>query len=101
MSNVLDKVKFDAEGFLVDQKGWTKEIGEAIAKREGVKLTARHWVVINFARSYFETNGEAPTLRNITKNSDVSTKELYELFPGGPGKLAAKVAGLHKPTGCI
>jgi len=101
MSSVLDKVKFDAEGFLVDQKSWTKEIGEAIAKREGVKLTDRHWVVINFARNYFELNGEAPTLRNITKNSDVSTKELYELFPGGPGKQAAKVAGLHKPTGCI
>ena len=101
MSSVLDKVKFDAEGFLVDQKSWTKEIGEAIAKREGVKLTDRQWVVINFARNYFELNGEAPTLRNITKNSDVSTKELYELFPGGPGKLAAKVAGLHKPTGCI
>jgi sulfur relay (sulfurtransferase) DsrC/TusE family protein len=31
----------------------------------------------------------------------VQTKELYELFPGGPGKLAAKVSGLKKPTGCI
>lgn len=101
MSNVLDKVKFDAEGFLVDPKIWTKEIGEAIAAREGMKLTARHWVVINFARKYFEENNESPTPRNITKNSDVTTKELYELFPGGPAKLAAKVSGLGKPHGCI
>lgn len=101
MSSVLDNVKFDAEGFLVDSKNWTKEIGEAIAAREGMKLTARHWVVVNFARGYFEQYGESPTPRNITKNTDVTTKELYELFPGGPGKLAAKVAGLHKPTGCI
>lgn len=101
MSSVLDKVKFNAEGFLVDPKAWTKEIAEAIAKNEGMKLTARHWVVINFARKYYEENGESPTPRNITKNSDVTTKELYELFPGGPAKLASKVAGLGKPQGCI
>ncbi|MBN2257151.1 MAG: TusE/DsrC/DsvC family sulfur relay protein [Anaerolineaceae bacterium] len=101
MSSVLEKVKFDPEGFLVDPMTWTREIGEAIAKREGMQLNARHWVVINFAREYFTQNGESPTPRNITKNTDVTTKELYELFPGGPAKLAAKLAGLHKPTGCI
>ena len=101
MSSVLDSAKFDSEGYMTDPKAWTKEIGEAIAAREGMHLSARHWVVINFARKYFEENGESPTPRNITKNSDVTTKELYELFPGGPAKLAAKVAGLGKPHGCI
>jgi tRNA 2-thiouridine synthesizing protein E len=101
MSDILETVKFDAEGFLVDPNTWTKEIGEAIAARDGIALTERHWVVINFAREWFKKNGESPTPRNITKNSDVTTKELYELFPGGPAKLAAKVAGLGKPHGCI
>lgn len=101
MSSELEKVKFDGEGFMTDPKAWTKEIGDAIANREGMKLNARHWVVISFARKYFEENGESPTPRNITKNSDVTTKELYELFPGGPAKLAAKIAGLGKPHGCI
>lgn len=99
--SVLDNLKFDADGYLEDPKTWTKEVAEAIAKREGVTLTERSWVVINYARKEFETKGEAPTLRAITKNTDVDTKELYSLFPGGPGKLAAKVSGLHKPTGCI
>jgi tRNA 2-thiouridine synthesizing protein E len=99
--SVLDSVKFDADGYLEDPKVWTKEIAEAIAKREGVTLTERSWVVINYSRKEFEAKGEAPTLRAITKNTDVDTKELYSLFPGGPGKLAAKVSGLHKPTGCI
>ncbi|UCH11711.1 MAG: TusE/DsrC/DsvC family sulfur relay protein, partial [Fidelibacterota bacterium] len=27
--------------------------------------------------------------------------ELYQLFPGGPAKKAAKIAGLKKPEGCI
>ena len=99
--SVLDNLKFDADGYLVDEKLWNKEIAEAIAKREGVTLTERSWIVINYARKEFETKGEAPTLRAITKNTEVDTKELYSLFPGGPGKLAAKVSGLHKPTGCI
>jgi tRNA 2-thiouridine synthesizing protein E len=101
MANLLDSVKFDADGYMEDGNLWTSEIGSAIAKREGVTLTDRHWVVINYARNEWKTKGEAPTLRNITKNTDVDTKELYGLFPGGPGKLAAKISGLKKPTGCI
>ncbi len=101
MPDVLASVKFDAEGFMTDANAWTPEIGQAIADREGLKLTDRHWVVINYARGEFKARGQAPTLRAITKNTDVGTKELYELFPGGPAKLAAKVSGLGKPTGCI
>jgi len=101
MSGLLDSAKFNADGYLEDPNAWTPELGTEIAKREGITLTDRHWVVINYARNEWKTKGEAPTLRNITKNTDVDTKELYGLFPGGPGKLAAKVAGLHKPTGCI
>ena len=35
------------------------------------------------------------------KASGVSVKELYQLFPKGPAKLAAKIAGIPKPRGCI
>ena len=97
----LKDVQFDAEGFLVDPKAWSPELAEAIAEREGIQLSERHWLVINFARKEFEANGEAPTLRSITKNSGVDTREMYSLFPTGPAKLAAKLAGLGKPTGCI
>lgn len=101
MSDILANVQFDSEGFMVDPNSWSPEIGKAIAVREGLELTDRHWVVINYARSEFTTKGQAPTLRAITKNTDVNTKEIYALFPGGPAKMAAKVAGLGKPTGCI
>ncbi|RMF76707.1 MAG: TusE/DsrC/DsvC family sulfur relay protein [Chloroflexi bacterium] len=99
--DILDTVEFDEGGFMVDPHAWTPEIAEAIAEREGLELTERHWVVIHFARDEFAKNGEAPTLRRITKTTDVSTKEIYKLFPGGPAKVAAKIAGLGKPTGCI
>jgi TusE/DsrC/DsvC family sulfur relay protein len=98
---MLDTQEFDSEGFMVDPNAWTPDIAAAIAAREGIDLTDRHWVVINFNRQEFATQGEAPTLRRITKNTDVSTKEIYQLFPGGPAKLAAKLSGLGKPTGCI
>jgi TusE/DsrC/DsvC family sulfur relay protein len=101
MDNILTTVQFDEEGFLVDPNAWTEELAEAVAGSLGITLTDRHWVVINFARSEFEKNGEAPTLRRITKQTDVDTKELYALFPGGPAKVAAKISGLGKPTGCI
>ena len=97
----ITEVAFNEDGYMVDAHAWNTEIAETIAEREGLKLTDRHWAVINFARKEFETTGEAPTLRRITKNSGVDTKEMYELFPNGPAKLAAKIAGLKKPTGCI
>lgn len=98
---ILETVEFDQDGFMVDPNAWTPEIGEAIAQAIGLNLTDRHWIVINFARQEFENNGEAPTLRRITKATTVDTKEIYQLFPGGPAKNAARVAGLGKPTGCI
>jgi len=100
-SNILETVQFDGDGYMADPHAWTPEIGEAIAQSLNIELTDRHWVVINFARQEFDANGEAPTLRRITKTTDVNTKELYALFPGGPAKTAAKISGLEKPTGCI
>jgi TusE/DsrC/DsvC family sulfur relay protein len=99
--SILETVKFDEGGFMVDARTWTPDIAQAIAEREGITLTERHWAVINFVRKEYEANGEPPTLRRITKASGVETKEIYQLFPGGPAKLAAKIAGLKKPTGCI
>jgi len=100
-ANILENVEFDDDGYMVNAKAWTPEIGQAIADSLNIDLTDRHWVVINFARQEYEANGEAPTLRRITKQTDVNTKELYALFPGGPAKTAAKISGLEKPTGCI
>jgi tRNA 2-thiouridine synthesizing protein E len=31
----------------------------------------------------------------------IPTNELYELFPQGPAKKSAKVAGFGKPQGCV
>ena len=46
-------------------------------------------------------NGIAPMVRILSKNTGYKLKEVYELFPSGPGKGACKMAGLPKPTGCV
>lgn len=98
----LNQVSFDHEGFMTDPNAWTPQIAESLAKAEGiVPLTERHWQVIRFVRAEFQRSGESPTLRTINKKSGVETKELYELFPKGPAKKVARIAGLGKPKGCI
>jgi TusE/DsrC/DsvC family sulfur relay protein len=95
------QVDTNDEGFLNDAAAWTPEIGEAIADEIGLRLTPEHWKVIAFCREDAAREGQPPGLRRIAKLSGVGTKELYALFPKGPGKLAARVAGLPKPHGCI
>ena len=50
---------------------------------------------------YYKKNGIAPMVRILSKNTGYKLKEVYELFPSGPGKGACKMAGLPKPTGCV
>jgi len=95
-------VELDGEGFMTDATQWTREIAEAIARESGIDpLTEKHWQVIDFCRADNEVKGTPPTVRRITKGTGISTKEVYALFPKGPGILASKVSGLPKPKGCI
>ncbi len=95
-------VEVDAEGFMLDPNEWTREIAEQIARENGIdELTDRHWQVIDFCRADNAEKGTPPTVRRITKIGGIPTKEMYQLFPKGPGILAAKIAGLTKPKGCI
>lgn len=99
--SILETLEFDDDGFMKDANAWTPEIGQMIAGILEIELTDRHWDVINYSREKYAEEGDSPTLRNITKTLQLPTKELYALFPGGPAKIAAKIAGLPKPTGCI
>lgn len=91
-------VTVNDEGFLVDPNQWTEAIAAELARTEGIEtLTERHWKVIRFMRSEFFEKGTGPSVRALGKTSGVSIKELYELFPKGP----AKIAGIPKPRGCI
>lgn len=103
MSSAVESIAVPTteEGYLVQASDWTPELAEQLAQSSGIALTQRHWDVINFCRKDYEETGAAPGLRRITKKGGIPTKELYKLFPGGPGKLASKLSGLPKPTSCV
>lgn len=94
-------LEVDAEGFLLNPDQWTPEIAAEIAAGAGITLTDQHWQVIDFCRRTNAEKGAPPTVRGITKGTGISTKEIYQLFPKGPGILASKISGLSKPKGCI
>jgi len=95
-------VDLDAEGFFVDASQWTEDMADDIARESGIEqLTERHWLVIRFMRDTYLRTDACPTIRTLGKASGVPVKELYQLFPKGPAKLAAKIAGVPKPHGCI
>ena len=95
-------VELDAEGFLVDPNQWNEAVAAEIAAANGIPtLTDKHWQVVRFMRDAYMANGTAPSIRSLGKESGVPIKELYQLFPKGPAKVAAKIAGIPKPRGCI
>ena len=95
-------VDVDAEGFLTHPDQWNEQIAQAIAAENGIpELTDRHWQVVEFMRERYLESGTAPSIRSLGKESGVPIKELYQLFPKGPAKLAAKTGGIPKPKGCI
>jgi tRNA 2-thiouridine synthesizing protein E len=76
-------------------------MADELAREEGIELGDRHWQVVRFVRREYDEKGTGPTVRVLGKTSGVPVKELYELFPKGPAKTAAKIAGIPKPRGCI
>ena len=95
-------IPVDDEGFFTEPSRWTEEMASDIAREAGIEtLNDRHWRVIHFMRAQYAAKGTGPTVRVLGNTSGVSVKELYQLFPKGPAKTAAKIAGIPKPRGCI
>ena len=97
------ELETDNEGYLLEPD-YSDEVVQVIAESEGIKLTDAHWEVINYMRDEYKENGHTPNFRNMLKGfgevrEGVDSKYLYDLFPTGPAKQAAKVAGLPQPLG--
>ena len=96
------EVDVNDEGFFTDPEQWTEEMVPELAAEDGIdELVDEHWTVLRFMRDEYAEKGTGPTVRVRGKTSGVSVKELYQLFPKGPAKIAARVAGIPKPRGCI
>ena len=97
----------DSDGYLRDHKEWTPQMAEQLATRERIALTTEHWRVINLLRHYFARTDIAPAMRPLVKlvqaelGEHMGSAQLMHLFGGSPAKMAAKLAGLPRPTNCI
>ena len=104
MTNVIDReaLVLDADGFLQKPEQWSEALAQELAREVGIDpLTDRHWKVIRFMRDTYLRTGQAPSIRSLGKESGVPVKDLYQLFPKGPAKLAARIGGIPKPHGCM
>jgi tRNA 2-thiouridine synthesizing protein E len=93
----------DDEGYLLEaQLG--DDVPEVIAAAEGITLTDAHWTVIRYLRDAWREHGHTPNFRAMLKeiaeiDPALDNKALYDLFPMGPAKQGARIAGLPKPFG--
>jgi len=97
------ELETDAQGYLLEAD-YRDEVVQAIAAAEGITLTENHWKVVNYLRDEYREHGQTPNFRAMLKGledivPDCDSKSLYELFPTGPAKQGAKVAGLPQPLG--
>ena len=73
-----------------------------LAGREGVaELTPEHWRVVRYLHQHYLDHRVAPMIRKLCKETRLTLKRIYELFPSGPAKGACKVAGLPNGKGCV
>jgi dissimilatory sulfite reductase related protein len=94
-------IDVDDEGYMTNRTQWNRDVAAALAKEEGIELTLAHWQVLEFVEKDFAEKNAVPGMRRINKIGGIATKDLYALFPNGPIKRAAKIAGFPKPTSCV
>lgn len=101
-------IALDKDGYLVDLCDWSEEVAQALAERESLALTTDHWEILGLLRQFYQEFELSPATRPLIKYVALklgpekgNSLHLNRLFNGTPAKLAAKLAGLPKPTNCI
>ena len=101
-------IELDKDGFLVDLDDWSHDVASALAAAEDIELTPEHWEVLDLLRSFYAEFQLSPATRPLIKYTALklgadkgNSLHLNKLFKGTPAKLAAKLAGLPKPTNCL
>lgn len=101
-------IELDDDGYLRDLAEWNEDVAQALAEREGLALEAAHWEVILLLRDFYREFQLSPATRPLIKYVALklgaekgNSLHLNRLFNGTPAKLAAKLAGLPKPSNCL
>lgn len=102
------RVPLDKDGYLADLSDWNESVAADLARRAGIEMTPEHWQIIAVLREFYRATGVSPSMRPLVKlvrervgPASGTSIHLHTLFPGNAAKLAAKIAGLPRPTNCI
>jgi dissimilatory sulfite reductase related protein len=94
-------IELDEDGYMTNHAQWNRDVAAALAQELGIELTDAHWRVLDFIDKDFNEKGVVPGMRRMNKICGIPTKDLYALFPDGPIKKAARIAGYPKPASCV
>ncbi len=101
-------IALDKDGYLADLQDWSDPVAEALAEAEELQLSAEHWEILQLLRAFYNEFQLSPANRPLIKYVALklgpekgNSLHLNRLFKGTPAKLAAKLAGLPKPTNCL
>ena len=101
-------IELDKDGFLQDLSDWSLDVAHALSAEEGIELSAEHLEILELLRGFYAEFQLSPATRPLIKYTALklgaekgNSMHLNRLFNGTPTKLAAKLAGLPKPTNCI
>ncbi|MDT8452045.1 MAG: TusE/DsrC/DsvC family sulfur relay protein [Gammaproteobacteria bacterium] len=99
----LESIERTENGYLVNATDWNEEIAKELFAEEGIEPTQDQWDVVNYVRE--ETlAGNEPNERTIMKTMGkkwgrkLTSKEMYEMFPGMPSKQGLKIGGCPQST---
>ncbi|MBA1265228.1 TusE/DsrC/DsvC family sulfur relay protein [Stutzerimonas stutzeri] len=102
------KIAVDQEGYLLDLSDWSEPVAQALAQAEGLDLQSEHWEILLLLREFHQQFQLSPATRPLIRYVALklgpdkgNSLHLNRLFKGTPAKLAAKLAGLPKPSNCI
>ena len=91
---LVETPELDIQGYMLYPEEWTEEVARAIA--DGLvpgDLTEEHWRVIYHLREYYLRYGTPPPVSMLSRDTGLSLKYIYRLFPGGLARCACKIAG--------
>ncbi|UOB22086.1 TusE/DsrC/DsvC family sulfur relay protein [Pseudomonas orientalis] len=101
-------LELDKDGYLVDLNEWSADVANALAAAESLELTQDHWEILELLRDFYAEYQLSPATRPLIKYTALklgvekgNSLHLNKLFNGTPAKLAAKLAGLPRPTNCL
>lgn len=101
-------IALDKDGYLQDLNDWSEAVAYELAKQAGIELSPEHWEILELLRCFYREFELSPATRPLIKYTarklgpeKGNSLHLNRLFNGTPAKLAAKLAGLPKPTNCL